>query len=528
MTKSAKSDNTNLQTQLAESRVLREQIESTYRNDLSALTQFIGRLGNALRGIDGELDHRLSKMQGAMNRTDSIEKVIPVMDDISLLLKQHGVRLQKELQATHTRLLSAAKRLQQLNDLPRQTREELRELLSQVEGPAFSVLHYLPYLNQLLQLYQQSLNLRTPAVASFPAVKNVGAEANNQTQPYAHLKEELVNLLSFIDLSGNAAVGLRNIRQQLLGNLNEEQFVLSCVQVVRLIVQGMNEERQSAQTFLHNLNNILDSISNCVTSSLKDGETAQHTHKKLDAQLDAGFQSLNSSTKTATTLSELAAEVSAHVAILVNTLNQKKDLVHNSHKQLSAELIAAQSRIAELEEETESYKEKLSEQKFKSLQDSLTRLPNRAAFEERLELEFNRWQRYGTPLVIAIADIDLFKKINDTYGHIAGDKTLQVIASMLKKSLRGTDFVARYGGEEFVMVFPQTEVDAIAEPLEKARKRIQSIPFKFKNNDITITISIGAASFSGEDTISSVFERADKALYSAKKSGRNKVVIDSR
>ncbi len=523
----AKSETIQLQEQLAESKVLRDQLEATYRNDFAALTKFIGRLSNALRGIDGELDHRLSKMQGSMLQSTSIESAIPVMDDISLLLKQHGVRLQKELQDTHTRLLSAAKRLQQMNNLPRETRAELRDLLAQVEGPAFSVLHYLPYLNQLLELYQRSLTLR--AQVSQPMIKNVGDEPRALIdQPHANLKEELVNLLSFIDLSGSAAVGLQNVRQQLLGNLSEEQFVISCVQVVRLIVQGINEERQSAQTFLKNLNDVLSTISSCVSRTLESSESTQRAHHKLDNQIDAGIQSLSSSTKTATSLTDLTTKISTHVAVIVSSLNMKKELVESSHKELTSELASAHSRITELEQEAETYKDKLTEQKFKSLQDSLTRLPNRAAFEERLELEFNRWQRYGTPLAIAIADIDLFKNVNDSYGHIAGDKTLQVIASMLKKSLRGTDFVARYGGEEFVMVFPQTEISAIVEPLDKARKRIQNIPFKFKNNDISITISIGAASFSDGDSISSVFERADKALYSAKKDGRNKVVIDSR
>lgn len=524
MTKPVHGDTLQLQAQLAESKLLREQLESTYRNDFAALTKFIGRLSNALRGIDSELDHRLSKMQGSMQQASSIESVIPVMDDISLLLKQHGVRLQKELQDTHSRLLIAAKRLQQLSNLPRETRTELRELLAQVEGPAFSVLHYLPYLSQLLDLYQRSLAHRTTG----DTVVRKSDDADDVAQPHANLKAELINLLSFIDLTGSAAVGLQNVRQQLLGHLSEQQFTIACVQVVRLIVQGINEERQTAQKFLVNLNDVLSSISSCVSDTLKTNDHTHSAHHKLDSKIDLGIQSLTDSAKTATCLTVLSAEISTHMATIVNNLHLKKELVKNSHEVINKELTAARARIIELEQESEVYKNKLTQQKFKSLQDTLTRLPNRSAFEERLELEFNRWQRYGTPLAIAIADIDMFKNINDTYGHIAGDKTLQVIASLLKKSLRGTDFVARYGGEEFVILFPQTEASAISEPLEKARSRIQSIPFKFKNNDITITISIGAASFSGDDTVSSVFERADKALYAAKRSGRNKVVIDSR
>ncbi|CUS49288.1 MAG: GGDEF domain protein [Idiomarinaceae bacterium HL-53] len=522
---SPETESSSLKAQLEESRFLREQLEKTYRTDVNTLTQFITRLGNTLRGIDGDLDHRLSKMSQALNRTDKIEAVIPVMDDVSLVLQQHGSRVQKELQTTQSRMLAAARRLQRLNGLPKPMRDEIRELITQVEGPAFSVLHYLPFLNQLVELYQKSMDTRasqTNTEGVLEQLKKNGSEKN------AELKEELVNLISLIDLTGPSATALQNLRQQLIGGVSEEQFVVSCLQVVRLIVQGINEERQNAQVFLQNLNDVLSTVSNSVSRSIQANSKTHKAHQTLDKKLDDGIKALSASAKNATSLQELTQEIGTHVEIIVNTLGQKQALQWRSYKVMQEELESAQTRINELEEQAESSKQKLSEQKFKSLQDTLTKLPNRAAFEERLELEFKRWQRYSTPLAIAIADIDHFKQINDNYGHIAGDKTLQVIANMLKKSLRGTDFVARFGGEEFVIIFPQAELTALLDPLEKARKRIQSIPFKFKNNDISITISIGAAAFEDQDTMSSVFERADKALYSAKQQGRNRVVIDSR
>ncbi|RTE86981.1 MULTISPECIES: GGDEF domain-containing protein [Gammaproteobacteria] len=519
------SESSSLKAQLEESRHLREQLEKTYRTDINNLTQFIARLGNTLRGIDGDLDHKLSKMSSAMTRVDKIDAVIPVMDDVSLVLQQHGSRVQRELQTTQSRMLAAARRLQKLSNLPKPIREEIRDLITQVEGPAFSVLHYLPYLTQLVELYQKSMDIRVSNGNSQGMLEQLKQDGDNK---YAELREELVNLISLIDLNGTAATGLQNIRQQLISGLSEDQFVLSCVQVVRLIVQGINEERQNAQVFLESLNEVLGNVSNSVARSIKATDKAEQAHKTLDKKLDEGIKALSESAANACNLSELTQQVGVHVETLVTTLGQKQALQSRSHQLLKSELEAAQSKIMELEDEAEGYKQKLSEQKFKSLQDSLTKLPNRAAFEERLELEFKRWQRYGTPLAIAVADIDHFKRINDSYGHIAGDKTLQVIANMLKKSLRGTDFVARFGGEEFVIIFPQTELTGLLEPLEKARKRIQSIPFKFKNNDISITISVGAAEFKDQDTMSTVFERADKALYEAKQQGRNRVVIDSR
>lgn len=233
--------------------------------------------------------------------------------------------------------------------------------------------------------------------------------------------------------------------------------------------------------------------------------------------------------ENASHLDQLKTEVKQHVGEILLAIEKRQKLDTDEHLKLETNLKDLQKRLQEMEKEAAGYKKKLAEQKFKSLQDALTRLPNRTAFEERLELEYKRWQRYGTDLTIAVADIDHFKRINDNYGHIAGDKTLQVIANMLQKALRDTDFVCRFGGEEFVIIFPQTTLSQVQEPLEIARKKIKQIPFKFRNEDISISISIGAAGFTEKsDTTLSVFERADRALYKAKEQGRDVVVLDEQ
>jgi len=118
-----------------------------------------------------------------------------------------------------------------------------------------------------------------------------------------------------------------------------------------------------------------------------------------------------------------------------------------------------------------------------------------------------------------------FKQINDTYGHAAGDKTLQVIAQTMNKVIRTTDFLARWGGEEFVILFPDTYREGLSAIVEKIRHKIEAIPFKFKDAKVVITISIGATDFNADDSTETVFERADKYLYQAKNSGRNRSVL---
>ena len=171
-------------------------------------------------------------------------------------------------------------------------------------------------------------------------------------------------------------------------------------------------------------------------------------------------------------------------------------------------------------------KHRLIEQKFHNHHDALTKVPNRAAYNERMEIEYRRWKRHGSSLCLAVLDVDHFKNINDNYGHAAGDKTLQVIAQNINRCLRATDFLSRWGGEEFVILFPQIPEKDLTKPLETIRRQIERIPFKFKDVKVTITVSIGASYFKMDDKIETVFDRADKALYEAKSTGRNRCIIN--
>ncbi|MGB3623828.1 MAG: GGDEF domain-containing protein, partial [Ketobacter sp.] len=124
---------------------------------------------------------------------------------------------------------------------------------------------------------------------------------------------------------------------------------------------------------------------------------------------------------------------------------------------------------------------------------------------------------------ITIIDIDHFKKINDTLGHLRGDKVLKLVAREISQRLRSEDFVARYGGEEFVIIMPETDLQSALVATEKVRAAIESCPFSFNQQPIPITASFGVTSFENGDEIETCFERADKALYRAKELGRNRV-----
>ena len=133
-------------------------------------------------------------------------------------------------------------------------------------------------------------------------------------------------------------------------------------------------------------------------------------------------------------------------------------------------------QVKELQNETQGYQKTLKQQRKQLHVDFLTKIPNRAAWSERLEIEVSRFKRYQNSLVIAVIDIDTFKKINDTYGHLAGDKVLNVIAQTLQKSIRNTDFIARFGGEEFTLLLPEASQQQAEKILNKLCKIIETIP----------------------------------------------------
>ncbi len=165
-----------------------------------------------------------------------------------------------------------------------------------------------------------------------------------------------------------------------------------------------------------------------------------------------------------------------------------------------------------------------SQTRYLSLTDALTGLYNRRHFNAELEREFMRSKRYGGDLCIAIIDIDFFKKINDTYGHLCGDYVLKEVAYLILENFRKTDMVFRYGGEEFVVLMTETSLENSLIPLERLRKTIENNNFIFKGEKIKVTISIGAETNHTEST-EEFLNNADKALYQAKQNGRNQTVL---
>ncbi|HEY4369249.1 MAG TPA: GGDEF domain-containing protein [Steroidobacteraceae bacterium] len=155
--------------------------------------------------------------------------------------------------------------------------------------------------------------------------------------------------------------------------------------------------------------------------------------------------------------------------------------------------------------------------------DGLTNLSNRKQLDTLLSDEIPRALRHGRELSLLMLDIDHFKNINDTYGHLTGDSVLRVLASILQKRLRPNDKLGRYGGEEFCAILPETTLPNAARIAEELRNLIAAHAFLAENAEIRVTISIGAACLGGDMQPEDLYRAADEMLYKAKRAGRNQV-----
>lgn len=191
--------------------------------------------------------------------------------------------------------------------------------------------------------------------------------------------------------------------------------------------------------------------------------------------------------------------------------------------ELHARLMVAQ-RIISFQEELFAAREVLRNQ---ARHDYLTQLLNRGGIMETLEQELSRSRRTGGPFSIIIADIDHFKQINDTFGHLTGDDVLFEVANRIKTCMRSYDSVGRYGGEEFLLVVPGCDQTQAFQVAEKIRKAVSHTPIQMSPAEKTITISLGVCTRTSETTPDQMITAADSALYCAKRSGRNRAELSS-
>lgn len=337
--------------------------------------------------------------------------------------------------------------------------------------------------------------------------------------------EVLQELLEQIEPPPMAKENYQAAQQQIEKGLNWYELVPTLEDISIVVISAFDRNQQEFEVFLSQLNDRLLQAYKFISESEQANGAGREAGKQLSNSMREQVSAMQQSVQEATELEQLKSEVSARLDQIVVAMDQYQAGEQQSESALSEKLDALVEQVKTMESASADAEQRIEEQRQKALRDVLTQLPNREAYNLRLEVEFERRQRYKRPLSMVVCDIDFFKRINDSYGHLAGDKVLRIIAKTLRKRLRKTDFIARLGGEEFVVLMPETEQDEAYKVAEGVREAIASCPFHFKDQPVSITMSFGVSEFVEGDSGDRVFARSDKALYQAKKGGRNRCVL---
>lgn len=288
---------------------------------------------------------------------------------------------------------------------------------------------------------------------------------------------------------------------------------------------GLQREIDALQAVLRHVTSRLDEMSQYMSRELADQSTGEANGQALDASVSHEMRLLDEAALELDDIHDLRERVGESIEKIAACFREFRD---REGSRLTAYRDRAEKmrlRVEQLETERNALQRSLEREHELAQTDTMIGMPNRLAYEKRIEVAFEAWKTASRPLCVAAIDIDHFKSINDTYGHTAGDAVLRIIGQALVKHVRPCDFVARYGGEEFIVVFDGADEHEALQVCERLRGKIQHLAFHASRQPVRVTASIGLTQFQSGDTPQTVFDRADLALYTAKNGGRNRCVI---
>lgn len=380
--------------------------------------------------------------------------------------------------------------------------------------------------NQKEQSETVAETLSHSAQTALDNVQNASASTPENDEPSfsviaAEVAQSLQDLLTQLVIPERLDYQLQSLKQRLNTPMQWFELVPMLEDTTQFLLQCLESSQVKIEQFLQSLDQRLQAIRTLVSEAMIGGEERARARESLDQMVREQLSDIRSLITGKGDLEDLGLSVREHLVLIIDAMEKYKVGEEEREKRLSAQLAQLQARVDEMEKEVEEKRQAFEEQKRKAAQDVLTGLPNRQGYQDRLADELARHHRYGSPLALVVCDIDHFKRINDSYGHLAGDKVLQLIARMLRKNIRDVDFVARYGGEEFIILMPETTAVDAHKAAEKLRIVIEQSPFNFRKERVNITMSFGISEFLNKDSPEQVFERADQALYQSKHAGRN-------
>ncbi|MEN8177537.1 MAG: GGDEF domain-containing protein [Pseudomonadota bacterium] len=485
------------------------------------LAHTITRLTLAASGLDSQLDPHLKGIRDAVRggASSSIKEKLNSLSDSLMHFSEEHASEGQIFERFSNQLTSR---------LPLSTRDKA-EVSRLLKMP----------LSSSAQMRDEDLDrlagLLNPAASSSQAKKTgllgrflAGGDSPAPDEAVNSTNRILLNLLDQANWPGHWGAEITQLKSRLLSNPPGNEWVSVLEDLLDLSARSYGEakaEIKEAEDFLGELTQRLQDLDEHLRHARDGRSEVVEQGRKLSDEVSSQVSGLYSTVSSATDLNQLKRDVSDRL----NGIQQTMDVFLQQEQQWfkGAESDEHQlcDRLQKLEKESEDLRYRLLEAHHLALRDAVTELPNRMAYDERVEQEFARWKRFAEPLSMLVWDVDDFKSINDRFGHQAGDKVLKTVATSLQQRLRETDFIARYGGEEFVALLCGAGEEQALKVAEQMRQSVMQSGFHSGDKAVQVTISCGLSHFTEGDSVETVFKRADKALYQAKRNGKNRCEV---
>ncbi len=335
----------------------------------------------------------------------------------------------------------------------------------------------------------------------------------------------LISIIDHLSLPVDLLAEADAIRSELKPGLSPErlQWAVKAVASLMLGVHAkLEEDKRKAEVMIGEVSRHLLEMETNLEEAEKDAVAAFEANRNLIKRVHLEIGGIIDLAKKARSMAEFRPQLALSLEAIKIHFENKSSLDSNREQHRKSEFNALKDHVAALENQMAAQKLAIEKALEESHKDPLTGVLNRLAFNERIGAEVARATRYAQPLSLIIFDLDHFKSVNDSFGHLAGDESLKSFSKIASGRLRAADCFCRFGGEEFAAILPSTiGVDAF-KAAEKVRRSLEKSKMRLGGGEYPLTVSCGIAELVEADDPPSLINKADKALYRAKESGRNR------
>ncbi|RBP81040.1 GGDEF domain-containing protein [Marinomonas rhizomae] len=505
--------------------------ESSSDKLIEALRKAVSRTSMLAEGNDPELDSVVRQIRQVITKGANAQEIQDVLNDAEpLLIKSDEAQINRAKQVRST--LQELIGLLENQDNKRVPQNEMKQLEAQIRLHWQTSSQWPFLLRSFFSLAEKTLN-GTPSSQSknsfFKRIFNRDLESKshkNDQEIMMQISHTLAGLMNNLSLPSHYDEDILDLKKALLGNDNIQQLPGLLDEVINLIMIAIGKTQESLANYLNQLNKQLASINESISSSYHSQKTLSESREGFNSKLQRQVTDTSQAIQGANDLESLKALINDRLSTISSTMTEYKTQMVEQEKHATQSITLLKNKVTRMEKDTVSLRSLLQEKLAQAMTDSLTDLPNRTAYQDAILPLCKIMQKTQKSVCLAVCDIDHFKKVNDTWGHLAGDKVLRLVPKQIRTVLAKEDLIFRYGGEEFVVAFPNTTLAQAVKRAEDIRLAVAKTPFNMQGEPVSISISIGIAELQVQENPESLFARADKQLYLAKEAGRNRVMAN--